>query len=151
MFAVARSGSDCTLWEGEHWTPVGLSTGWGFALQTSLHQPACQHLQPTHTANYYSTYFVLIFLAVQTYFVSIFLSGANNCTWLYLIVPDCTWLHLIVSDCTWLYLIAEAQKPKTFRIASFYAQKFSGRSARIHFLRHIKKCVILSCDISKSA
>ena len=33
----------------------------------------------------------------------------------------------------------EAQKPKTFRIASFYAQKFSGRSARIHFSRHIKK------------
>ena len=34
---------------------------------------------------------------------------------------------------------AEAQKPKTFRIASFYAQKFSGRSARIHFSRHVKK------------
>ena len=33
----------------------------------------------------------------------------------------------------------EAQKPKTFRIASFYAQKFSGRSARIHFSRHVKK------------
>ena len=37
------------------------------------------------------------------------------------------------------YPHAEAQKPKTFRIASFYAQKFSGRSARIHFSRHIKK------------
>ena len=43
----------------------------------------------------------------------------------------------------------EAQKPKTFRIAAFYAQNFSGRSARIHFLRHIKKRVIFSHDISK--
>ena len=44
---------------------------------------------------------------------------------------------------------AEAQKPKTFRIAAFYAQNFSGRSARIHFSRHIKKRVVLSHDISK--
>ena len=44
---------------------------------------------------------------------------------------------------------AEAQKPRTFRIAAFYAQKFSGRSARIHFSRHIKKRVVLSHDISK--
>ena len=36
-------------------------------------------------------------------------------------------------------LAAEAQKPKTFRIAAFYAQNFSGRSARIQFSRHIKK------------
>ena len=36
-------------------------------------------------------------------------------------------------------LSSEAQKPKTFRIAAVYAQFFSGRSARIHFLRHIKK------------
>ena len=43
----------------------------------------------------------------------------------------------------------EAQKPKTFRIAAFYAQIFSGRSARIHFSRHIKKRVVLSHDISK--
>ena len=34
---------------------------------------------------------------------------------------------------------SEAQKPKTFRIAAFYAQFFSGRSARIHFSRHVKK------------
>ena len=34
---------------------------------------------------------------------------------------------------------AEAQKPKTFRIAAFYAQKFSGRSARIQFSQHVKK------------
>ena len=27
-------------------------------------------------------------------------------------------------------LMAEAQKPKTFRVATFYAQKLSGRSAR---------------------
>ena len=32
----------------------------------------------------------------------------------------------------------EAQKPKTFRIAAFYAQKFSGQSARIHFSRHMQ-------------
>ena len=43
----------------------------------------------------------------------------------------------------------EAQKHKTFRIAAFYAQNFSGRSARIHFSRHIKKRVVLSHDISK--
>ena len=30
---------------------------------------------------------------------------------------------------------AEAQKPKTFRIATFYAQKLSGRSARNRFSR----------------
>ena len=42
----------------------------------------------------------------------------------------------------------EDQKPKTFRIAAFYAQNFSGRSARIHFLRNIKN-VILSHNISK--
>ena len=35
--------------------------------------------------------------------------------------------------------VSEAQKPKTFRIAAFYAQNFSGRSARIHFLQHVKK------------
>ena len=29
----------------------------------------------------------------------------------------------------------EAQKPKTFRVASFYAQKLSGRSARNRFSR----------------
>ena len=46
-------------------------------------------------------------------------------------------------------LVAEAQKPETFRIAAFYAQIFSGRSARIHFSRHIKKRVVLSHDISK--
>ena len=34
---------------------------------------------------------------------------------------------------------AEEQKLKTFRIAAFHAQKFYGRSARIHFLRHVKK------------
>ena len=33
---------------------------------------------------------------------------------------------------------SEAQKPKTFRVAAFYAQFFSGRSARKHFLRHAK-------------
>ena len=33
----------------------------------------------------------------------------------------------------------EAQKTKTFRIAAFYAQFFSGRSAWIHFSRHVKK------------
>ena len=45
---------------------------------------------------------------------------------------------------------AEAQKPKTFRIAAFYAQNFSGRSARIYFYRDTsKKRVILSRDIKK--
>ena len=47
------------------------------------------------------------------------------------------------------WMAAEAQKPKTFRIAAFYAQIFSGRSARIRFSRHIKKHVVLSHDISK--
>ena len=42
----------------------------------------------------------------------------------------------------------EAQKPKTFRIAAFYAQNFSGRSAQIYFFCDTsKKCVILSRDI----
>ena len=31
--------------------------------------------------------------------------------------------------------ITEAQKPKTFRVATFYAQKLSGRSARNRFSR----------------
>ena len=30
---------------------------------------------------------------------------------------------------------AEAQKPKTFRVATFYAQKLSGQSARNRFSR----------------
>ena len=34
---------------------------------------------------------------------------------------------------------SEAQKPKTFRIAAFYAQKFSGRSAWLPFSRHIQQ------------
>ena len=38
-----------------------------------------------------------------------------------------------------LICVSEAQKPKIFRIAAFYAQKFSGRSARIHFSRQFKK------------
>ena len=43
---------------------------------------------------------------------------------------------------------AEAQKPKTFRIAAFYAQNFSGRSTRINFFCDtLKKRVILSRDI----
>ena len=33
----------------------------------------------------------------------------------------------------------ESQKPNTFRIAAFYAQKVSAQSAGIHFSRHIKK------------
>ena len=33
---------------------------------------------------------------------------------------------------------AEAQKPKTFRVAAVYAQNFSGRSARIHFQTDFK-------------
>ena len=33
----------------------------------------------------------------------------------------------------------EAQKPKTFQIAAFHAQNFTGRSAQIQFARHIKK------------
>ena len=33
------------------------------------------------------------------------------------------------------YLRAEGQKPKTFRIATFYAQKLSRQSARIRFSR----------------
>ena len=36
-------------------------------------------------------------------------------------------------------LSAEAQKPKTFRIAAFYAQKYSGRSAWLPFSRHIQQ------------
>ena len=44
----------------------------------------------------------------------------------------------------------EAQKPETFRIATFYAQKFSGRSAWILFSRHIKKeCNSLSQHIKQ--
>ena len=31
------------------------------------------------------------------------------------------------------WILAEAQKPKTFRVATFYAQKLSGRSARKRF------------------
>ena len=53
----------------------------------------------------------------------------------------------------------EAQKPKTFRMAAVYAQIFSGRSARRHFSKYVKKarnhlswqinkCVILSRDIT---
>ena len=34
---------------------------------------------------------------------------------------------------------AEAQKPKTFRIAAFYAQKYSGRSAWLPFSRHLQQ------------
>ena len=34
---------------------------------------------------------------------------------------------------------SEAQKPKTFRIADFHAQFFSGQNERRHFSRHIKK------------
>ena len=40
--------------------------------------------------------------------------------------------------------LPEAQNPKFFRIAAFHAQKFSGRSARIHVSRHIKKRVNVS-------
>ena len=36
-------------------------------------------------------------------------------------------------------VIPEAQKPKSFRIAAVYAQIFSGRSAGLHFSRHLKK------------
>ena len=34
-----------------------------------------------------------------------------------------------------IYGSTEAQKPKTFRVATFYAQKLSGRSARNRFSR----------------
>ena len=43
------------------------------------------------------------------------------------------------------YSDAEAQKPKTFRVATFYAQKLSGRSARnLSFASHdiVKECVM---------
>ena len=43
------------------------------------------------------------------------------------------------------WLDAEAQKPKTFRVATFYAQKLSGRSARNRsFASHdiVKECVM---------
>ena len=33
------------------------------------------------------------------------------------------------------WILAEAQKPKTFRVATFYAQKLSGRSAQNRFSR----------------
>ena len=38
-------------------------------------------------------------------------------------------------QCHWWYNQPEAQKPKTFRVATFYAQKLSGRSARNRFSR----------------
>ena len=76
----------------------------------------------------------------------------------YLIPNTCDWMqkakiilgqkHGILMKCV-VQCSPEAQKPKTFRIAAFYAQNFSGRSARIHFSRHIKKRVVLSHDISK--
>ena len=42
-------------------------------------------------------------------------------------------------------MLAEAQKPKTFLVATFYAQKLSGRSARNRsFASHdiVKECVM---------
>ena len=45
--------------------------------------------------------------------------------------------------------MAEAQKPKTFRVATFYAQKLSGRSARIVSHDKPKKHAFASRDIAK--
>ena len=57
-----------------------ITSWWGLPNQEC--QPVVPNLLAnignTHIANYYSTYFVIIFLAVQTFFVSIFLSGANS-------------------------------------------------------------------------
>ena len=49
----------------------------------------------------------------------------------------------------------EAQKPKTFQIAAFHAQKLSGQSVGIHFAATRQKtrkplsCLKISCNISK--
>ena len=43
----------------------------------------------------------------------------------------------------------EAEKPKTFRVATFYTQKLSGRSARNRFSRQAKKarfCLSRHCQ-----
>ena len=43
----------------------------------------------------------------------------------------------------------EAQKPKTFRIAAFYAENFPAKVRGFTFGDTSKKCVILSRDIQK--
>ena len=47
------------------------------------------------------------------------------------------------------YYCPEAEKPKTFRVATFYTQKLSGRSARNRFSRQAKKarfCLSQHCQ-----
>ena len=41
------------------------------------------------------------------------------------IIVNMVFINIIIN----IIMMAEAQKPKTFRIATFYAQKLSGRSA----------------------
>ena len=44
---------------------------------------------------------------------------------------------------------SEAQKPETFRVATFYAHKHSRRNAQKCFLQKLKKCVFASRDIAQ--
>ena len=64
---------------------------------------------------------------------------------------ECLKYNIYYSGIRWVYYPPEAQKPKTFQIAAVYAQKNSGRSAWLHFSRHIKKARnLLSWHIKKA-